>query len=144
MNRVLDSLRRFQIAQAAAVRRACTALGVPESALNALRLLIAEGNENGVILRELSARLGISPAVATGVVDRLEAKGWARRRTDPSDRRALIVIATVPTDSPVREVIRDLDDPLRRVADSATEEEARAVRMLARAMEETLEAYRPR
>jgi DNA-binding MarR family transcriptional regulator len=143
VNRVLDSLRRFQMAQAAAVRRACDALGIPESALNALRVLIADGNEDGVVLRDLSAEIDISPAVATGVIDRLEAKGWAQRRSDPSDRRALIVVTTMPADSPVRRVIRDLDEPLRRVANSITEEQAQIVRVLARSMAETLEAYRP-
>jgi DNA-binding MarR family transcriptional regulator len=144
VNRVLDSLRRFQTAQTAASRRACEALGVPDAALNALRELLADGREDGLGMKELAASVGISPAVATGIVDKLEAQGWAERRPDPSgDRRALVVVATVPEDSPVRDVIRELDEPLRKVANSISEHDAEIVRLLASAMEETLDHYHP-
>lgn len=143
MNRVLDSLRRFQTAQADAARRACDALGVPEAGLDALRELLADGREDGLGMKDLSAAVGISPAVATGVVDRLEARGWAERRIDPADRRALIVVGTVPADSPVRAVIRDLDEPLRRVANALPERDAQVVRLLAGAMEDALDGFRP-
>jgi len=143
LNRVLDSLRRFQTAQADAARRACDALGVPEAGLDALRELLADGREDGLGMKDLSAAVGISPAVATGVVDRLEARGWAERRIDPADRRALIVVGTVPADSPVRAVIRDLDEPLRRVANALPERDAQVVRLLAGAMEDALDGFRP-
>ena len=143
MNRVLDSLRRFQTAQADAARRACDALGVPEAGLDALRELLADGREDGLGMKDLSAAVGISPAVATGVVDRLEARGWAERRIDPADRRALIVVGTVPADSPVRAVIRDLDEPLRRVANALPERDAQVVRLLAGAIEDALDRFRP-
>jgi len=143
VNRVLDSLRRFQTAQADAARRACDALGVPEAGLDALRELLADGREDGLGMKDLSAAVGISPAVATGVVDRLEARGWAERRIDPADRRALIVVGTVPADSPVRAVIRDLDEPLRRVANALPERDAQVVRLLAGAMEDALDGFRP-
>jgi DNA-binding MarR family transcriptional regulator len=143
VNRVLDSLRRFQAAQTAASRRACTALRIPEAALHALQELLAEGREDGIGLKELSASIGISPAVATGIVDKLETRGWARRRADPNDRRALIVVATVPSPSPVRTVVRELDEPLRQVANSLSEHDAEVVRLLARAMQDTLDHYHP-
>lgn len=143
MNRVLDSLRRFQAAQTAASRRACAALGVPEAALTALRQLLSEPSAHGMGMKELSAAVGISPAVATGIVDRLESRGWVQRRADPRDRRALLVVPTVPADSPVREVIRELDEPLRAVANSLSDRDAQVVRLLASAMEDTLDHYQP-
>ena len=36
---------------------------------------------------ELAGRMGCDPASATGIVDRLEAKGLVARVADPSDRR---------------------------------------------------------
>jgi DNA-binding MarR family transcriptional regulator len=40
---------------------------------------------------ELSQRSGLAPASVTGLVDRLERKGFARRVPNPSDRRSVLV-----------------------------------------------------
>jgi DNA-binding MarR family transcriptional regulator len=45
--------------------------------------------------RQLAKRSGLAPATVTGLVDRLEAKGFARRRANPRDGRS-ILIETVP------------------------------------------------
>ena len=59
--------------------------------LRALRVL----RRHGVMrLSELSDRLRIAPRSATEVVDALEARGLARRRPDPGDRRATLVEVT--------------------------------------------------
>ena len=59
--------------------------------LRALRVL----RRHGVMrLSELSDRLSIAPRSATEVVDALEARGLARRRPDPGDRRATLVEVT--------------------------------------------------
>lgn len=41
--------------------------------------------------RELSERSGLAPASVTGLVDRLERKGFARRVRHPSDGRRVVV-----------------------------------------------------
>jgi DNA-binding MarR family transcriptional regulator len=41
----------------------------------------------------LARRAGLHPATVTGVLDRLERRGWAVRERDPSDRRAVTVRA---------------------------------------------------
>ena len=51
--------------------------------------------------RELSSRLGITPAAMTDVVDRLESAGHLLRRRDTEDRRR---VQLVPTDSAMGEV----------------------------------------
>jgi DNA-binding MarR family transcriptional regulator len=43
--------------------------------------------EGTVFPSSLARRLRISPAVVTGLLDRLEQRGYVRRRMDPSDRR---------------------------------------------------------
>jgi DNA-binding MarR family transcriptional regulator len=40
---------------------------------------------------ELSQRSGLAPASVTGLVDRLERKGFARRIPNPGDRRSVLV-----------------------------------------------------
>jgi DNA-binding MarR family transcriptional regulator len=40
---------------------------------------------------ELSQRSGLAPASVTGLIDRLERKGYARRVPNPTDRRSVLV-----------------------------------------------------
>jgi DNA-binding MarR family transcriptional regulator len=143
MNRVLDSLRRFQLAQTAAFRRAGEALGISDTALNALNTLVAAHVESGVSMKDLANEVGVSPAVLTGIVDRLEEKGWAERRLSTTDRRSTVIIPTIAHDSVVAEVLRALDEPLRKVANSISEDTAVVVRRLVAAMEEELRNFDP-
>ena len=48
----------------------------------------------GVLQRELSARLGYDPSAIVGLVDDLEKLGFAERRPSPDDRRSRIVVLT--------------------------------------------------
>ena len=43
---------------------------------------------------ELAQRLGVTSAAASGIVDRLVARGHVARRPHPSDRRRTVVVAT--------------------------------------------------
>ncbi|KAA0932090.1 MULTISPECIES: MarR family winged helix-turn-helix transcriptional regulator [Streptomyces] len=45
-------------------------------------------------MRRLAQRLKCEPSNVTGIVDRLEARGLAERRPDPSDRRVKLAAAT--------------------------------------------------
>jgi DNA-binding MarR family transcriptional regulator len=47
---------------------------------------------------ELSSEIGIPPSTATGVLDRLDAKGLLERVPDPDDRRG-IILKSVPATS---------------------------------------------
>ncbi|MFI1096597.1 MarR family winged helix-turn-helix transcriptional regulator [Streptomyces sp. NPDC020917] len=55
-------------------------------------------------MRELAALLGCDASNVTGIVDRLEAQGLARREPDPHDRRVKRVIATPEGQETVRRV----------------------------------------
>jgi len=141
MNGVLESLRRFQLAQAGAYRRAGDALGISDTALSALNLLTRD--EAGLPMKDLAHEVGVSPAVLTGLVDRLEEKGWVRRDQSPVDRRSIVIVPTFADDSDVAVVLHALDEPLRKVANSIGESAAAVVRRLAAAMEEELRNYDP-
>ena len=61
---------------------------ITPSQLRALRVLRRHG---AMRLSELSGHLHIAARSTTEVVDALEARGLARRRPDPGDRRATLV-----------------------------------------------------
>jgi DNA-binding MarR family transcriptional regulator len=62
------------------------------------RMLLLESGS--VTAGELAARTGLTTGAITGVIDRLEASGWARRVADPRDRRRVVV-------EPVRDAKRE-------------------------------------
>ncbi len=147
MNKVLDSLRSFQFAQNAAFHRAGDALGVSDTALNAIHTLLTHARlhpgETGLSMKDLAHELGVSPAVLTGIVDRLEEKGWIRRQLHRTDRRSTVVVPTVEEGSDVQAVLSALDEPLRKVANSLSDEAASVVKRLTAAMEAELRDFDP-
>jgi len=66
-------------------------LGLGLSDVQALDHLLA-GEPLGP--RELGARLGLKPASATALVDRLERVGHVERQAHPQDRRRLVLVPT--------------------------------------------------
>jgi DNA-binding MarR family transcriptional regulator len=80
-----------------------------------------------ITLTELSARLGIGHSTASGIVDRLEARGLVRRIPDEDDRRRTLIAVT----EAVTEYMRELEEgPAARLAvalESASAEKRRAI-----------------
>jgi DNA-binding MarR family transcriptional regulator len=66
-------------------------LGVNETDLRCLNII---ENTGGLSAGELAARSALSGGAVTGVVDRLETAGLARRVLDPRDRRRVLVEVT--------------------------------------------------
>jgi DNA-binding MarR family transcriptional regulator len=58
------------------------------------RVVAALHASGPVLMRALSEAIGVSPRTITGLIDALEADGWAERRPHPTDRRATIVALT--------------------------------------------------
>lgn len=59
-------------------------LGVNETDLHCLNII---ENSGGLTAGELAAEAGLTTGAVTGVIDRLERVGFARRVADPEDRR---------------------------------------------------------
>ena len=51
--------------------------------------------KDGLTQRELCDRIDIGAVTLSGLIDRLEARGWVERREDPKDRRVKRVWRTV-------------------------------------------------
>ena len=70
---------------------AAAQLGVSETDLRCLNII---ENERGLTAGELARGAGLTAGAVTGVVDRLEQRGYARRVPDPSDRRRVRIEVT--------------------------------------------------
>jgi len=66
-------------------------LGVSESDLRCLNIV---ENAGGISAGELAAQAGLTAGAVTGVIDRLERVGYARRVPDSADRRRVTVEVT--------------------------------------------------
>jgi DNA-binding MarR family transcriptional regulator len=88
--RLLRLLPRFQRWAATAVQ---AGRGGEDLSLRQLAVLYLV-REGAVFPSELARQLRISPAVVTGLLDRLEQRGYLRRLADPSDRRRLRLALT--------------------------------------------------
>ncbi|MER7073037.1 MarR family transcriptional regulator [Terrabacter sp. NPDC000476] len=88
--------------------------------------------------RELSTRLGITPAAMTDVVDRLEAAGHLLRERDTSDRRRVRLVPTESASTQVRGQLRGLLDRLDAITADFTPAERDAIH---RYLQAAAEAY---
>jgi|SRR5579884_3950484 len=61
-------------------------LGVSETDLRCLNII---ENSRGITAGELATQAGLTAGAGTGVIDRLEKAGYARRVPDPADRRRI-------------------------------------------------------
>ena len=66
-------------------------LGVNRTDLHCLNII---ENSGGVTAGQLAAQAGLTTGAVTGVIDRLERVGYARRVPDPGDRRRVKVEVT--------------------------------------------------
>lgn len=76
----------------------------------------------------LSGRLGLTPAAATELVDRLEKVGHLTRERDRADRRRVNLIPSTSTLNEVNDHLRPLLDSIDEAAQEFTDEERAAIR----------------
>ena len=93
------------LSQAVALR-----VGLSSTDLLAMDLISRDGS---VTAGQLAEHLHLTTGAITGVIDRLERSGYARRRTDGSDRRLVRVVPTAKGDQ-IGEFFAPLAIALRR------------------------------
>ncbi|MGN6445770.1 MarR family winged helix-turn-helix transcriptional regulator [Amnibacterium sp.] len=93
------------------LRRTRTATDISVTALSLLDRLDVGGDHR---VTDLAALEGITQPATTGLVNRLEARGWAARSADPSDGRASLVTITDAGRARLRE---HREDRSRRIAE---------------------------
>jgi len=125
---VLNLLRRYRAAEAQMRARTRSSMGMGETDLLALRLLL-QAERRGELLRQrdLAAALGLASPSVTALVDRLVKSGHVRREPHPEDRRATIVVPTKDTDDEVRATLGAMHRRMIDVIDAMDDEQTEAV-----------------
>ncbi len=59
-----------------------------------LKVLLLLGRHGSAPVSWLASRMDVSPPNITGILDRLEQRGWVRRMSDPQDRRVVRIVLT--------------------------------------------------
>lgn len=85
---VVKALRRVNFQGSIFGQSVAIRLGLSESDIDALELLIDTG---AATAGKLSEVMGLTTGAVTRVVDRLEQAGYVRRTADPADRRRVVV-----------------------------------------------------
>ena len=85
---VVRALRRVNFQGSILGQTVAIRLGLSESDIDALELLIDSGAATAGRLAEL---MGLTTSAVTRVIDRLEQAGYVRRELDPADRRRVVV-----------------------------------------------------
>jgi DNA-binding MarR family transcriptional regulator len=88
-------------------------LGLSAADQRALALIQSKGP---VTAGALADQLGLTPGAVTGLLDRLERAGLARRAPDPTDRRRILINATGARHSAVAQAFADLGRAMTEVA----------------------------
>jgi DNA-binding MarR family transcriptional regulator len=80
-------------------------LGITSSDLECLDIIYLNAR---VTAGELAAATGLTTGAVTGVIDRLEQAGFARRERDPTDRRKVFVCAQPTVERRIAPLYRSL------------------------------------
>jgi DNA-binding MarR family transcriptional regulator len=89
-------------------------------------------------LTEVSRTLGMNHSTASGIVDRLQARGLVRRAPDPADRRRTRIVVTDKVARYVRELQQGPSGRLAAALGSVSPAERRAIRKGLRLLAELL------
>ncbi len=101
-------------------------------------VLTVLGEEGPVPISALAERTGSANSTVSGIVDRLEKLGLARRERSGEDRRVIYVTATEKFDCLRKRAETDVGGYFSSVLESMTEEERRAVAQALTRLDEAL------
>ncbi len=88
-----------------------------------LGVLLSLWNEDGLKANELGKRAGLEPSTMTGLLDRMERDGLAKRKPDPNDRRAHRIHLTKEGVDAEVSATKVVSDTLEKVFSTISEED---------------------
>lgn len=121
---LLNLLRKYRDAEKAMRARTRESMRMGETDLVALRFLVRERAAGRVCRqRDLAQALGMKPASASALVDRLSKDGYIQRVPHPEDRRSVGIEVLGETDREVRATLSGMHARMMQATESLTEEE---------------------
>lgn len=136
---MLNLLLEYRDAEEALRRRVADVLEIGDLDLLGLRY-VTRASEQGKPLRpsDLRDRLHITTGSTTGLIDRLEARGYVRRQPHPTDRRSSFVALDEGSTTTVVAAIDSMQASILDVAERLTDDDrTTAVRVLRDLIEAT-------
>ena len=120
-NAFLEALRRTASLMQLMGQAAADHIGINTTDLNCLNILSFTGS---MTAGQLAQATGLTTASITGVIDRLEQVGYARRARDPHDRRRVVIHLSPDTATrDVASVLAPVSVSWQEIAASYTNEE---------------------
>jgi DNA-binding MarR family transcriptional regulator len=138
---VVRALRRVNIQGSLFGTTIAIRLGLSESDVEALEMLIEDGAATAGRLAEL---MGLTTGAVTRMVDRLEQAGYVRRVADPADRRRVVVEPVPDKVASVRELIDSVATAAAREIGRYSPEQLEVINDFLERMAETTRAERER
>lgn len=109
---LIDAIRILRIELGIANERVAAAAGLLPRDLDILDVI---DRDSPCTPSYLATRTGLKAATLTGILTRLEAKGWIERRTDPNDGRSVQLTSTDRFNE-LRDLYRSGDETVRALA----------------------------
>jgi DNA-binding MarR family transcriptional regulator len=106
VEKVVRALRRVNFQGSIFGQSVAIRLGLSESDIDALELLIDTG---AATAGKLSEVMGLTSGAVTRVIDRLEQAGYVRRTSDPADRRRVVVEVVPERVATVQSLLESLE-----------------------------------
>ena len=127
---VRDSVKLcFELLSAAAINRACAnrlaRYNLSEGRFVIMLTLKSAGGKLSPL--ELATRLSITTGTVTGLLDGLQGDGYIKRKTDPADRRKLIITLTAQGKRVVDEVFVEHTDWISGIIQDLNPEQRQAL-----------------
>jgi DNA-binding MarR family transcriptional regulator len=104
-------------------------------------LLVAVSRDPGLTQNTLASRLLVTKSNVTGLIARMETKGWLKRKNDPDDGRARRVTLTAAGSRLVKKSLMIQEEMVTRMVQHLNDEETEELHRIMSEMDQILKDY---